>query len=105
MPYDKTGLLWLRIEGRLSSYTEDALYTMPYYEWMALFWQVRNQEGMVGRYLWRIDQWKGKAEIRRLKKEHKQMLRRQEESQRRLEESQRRLEGSEDLCVADYADC
>jgi len=99
MPYDKTGLLWLRIEGRLSSYTEDALRTMPYDEWSVLFRQVFHQHtGMVGRYLWRIDQWKGKAEIHRLKKEHKELL-------RRHKETQRRVEATEDLCVADYADC
>ncbi len=98
MPYDKTGLLWLRIEGRLSSYTEDALRTMPYDEWMALFGQVCDQQGMVGRYLWRINQWKGKAEIHRLGKEHKELL-------RRHKETQRRVEATEDLWAADYADC
>ena len=97
--------LWLRIEGRLQSFGDIDLRTMPYDEWMMLYDQVRDQEGRnhiastpVGRYLWRIDQWKGKAEIHRLKKEHKELL-------RRHKEMNRRVEATEDLCVADYADC
>ena len=108
MPLDKNGLLWFRIEGRLSSYSQDALRTMPYDEWKALYAQVRehpNSQHRVGRlgfYLWRIDQWKGKAEIHRLKKEHKELLRREEETQRL---TQLLVEAVEDRLDADYADC